>query len=228
MPDITVCAIVKNEADRFLEAALTVWSDFSDRIVVVDDGSTDRTPEILGDFGCEVYEEELALWGNEAEAREFAWTVASAGSEWVFILDADMIPATKPDLRGKIAGFYLFDLWEPLKYREDAWWRAHRSLSPWAADVSGHQEHEWVWDRSRGIHAPRMPSNIGDLGPMKAAQTVLLHYAYATPELRAEKLARYASVEEQLRPKEVFHARSIADEKPRLFDLPFEPEYTLL
>lgn len=219
---------MKDEADRFLESALTVWQDFSDRIVVLDDGSTDRTPEILGDFGCEVHSADIGLWGNESEAREFAWSKAVEGSEWVWILDADMIPAQKPDLRGKVGAFYLFDLWEPTKYREDAWWRAHKSLSVWAADVSGHQDHEWVWEGSRGIHAPRMPANIGDCGPVATAHTALLHYAYATPELRAAKLAQYASIEGQLRPKEVFHARSIADPKPRLFNLPFEPEYTLL
>lgn len=228
MADITVCAVVKNEADRFLEPVLAVWSDFAARIVVIDDGSTDRTPEILGDFGCEVHQKEVGLWGNEAQARQYAWLTAVEGSEWLFVLDADMIPATPPEMRGGVGLFHLFDLWEPLKYREDAFWQAHKRPRAWAAHVGAVPGHTWLWEPPSGMHYDPMPSNVWDCGDPMVIHTALLHYAYVTPELRAEKAAKYAAVEHLLEPAQTFHARSILNPKPRLFDLPFEPEYTLL
>lgn len=54
----------------------------------------------------------------------------------------------------------------------------------------------------------------------------LLHYAYATPELREDKYVAYASVAAQLSEHELLHARSIPDASPPTFPLPFMPEFT--
>jgi glycosyltransferase involved in cell wall biosynthesis len=61
---ITLCMIVKNEADR-LPACLTAARDCVDEMIVLDTGSTDDTTTIARDLGAEVYN---YTWTNDFSA----------------------------------------------------------------------------------------------------------------------------------------------------------------
>jgi len=84
MYDITALMIVKNGAERIGKALASVV-DLAKQIVVVDTGSTDRTPIIASQFGAELYFYE---WENDfSKARNYG--LLFARYPWVFVIDHD-------------------------------------------------------------------------------------------------------------------------------------------
>ena len=230
--------MVRNEASRFLPRILDVWGQFADEIHILDDSSTDDSREIATRAGAHVTHAEggSVAWGSEAPKRarlfDLAWNVARL-EDYILILDADMIPARNPrvlmDTRADVICFALFDLWgvDPLVYREDDFWQGHLRPRAWMVRKMIHGHIPWEWS-TRGVHCGHLPLNFtGESGAYAPREMSLLHYAYATPELRADKYAAYARVAAQLSDHEIAHARSIMDPNPTTYHLEFSPEYTL-
>lgn len=95
---LSVAMIVKDE-ELNIRRALESASKCADEIVVVDTGSTDRTPEIAKEYTDKVYFHE---WKNDfSEARNFS--LKFPGCEWVMILDAD--EELSPEFIENIRGF---------------------------------------------------------------------------------------------------------------------------
>lgn len=227
-PSLTVASIVKNEAGRFLPKALEVWGQFADRIVVLDDGSTDETPDILRAAGVEVHTEPVGMFGQEWKARKRLFELATEGAENVLWLDADQIPASnpKPYIRGVTFGFRVFDLWDEGVYRDDPWWGGHRK--PWwrgvhAPSLAG----PFLWD-ARGWHSGHLPNNLPPETVEMPLVCSILHYAYATPALRQAKATMYSALAGHLTEKERFHAMTILTKRPICRELPFAPTWSLL
>ena len=233
-----VASMIRNEADRFLAPALAAWSSFADDIHILDDSSTDDSVAICKSFGANVTHAEGGelAWGREAPKRarlfELAWDIARI-DDYILVLDADMVPARSPrPLTASEADaifFVLFDLWSlaPLAYREDDWWRGHLHPRLWMVKKTHARATPWEWS-ARGIHTGHFPLNLTVKSHLFAPRDhALLHYAYATPELREDKYIAYASVATQLSEHELAHARSILDDAPTTYALDFEPEYTL-
>lgn len=83
-PFLSASMIVKNEA-LGLETALEKLKPYFDEIIVVDTGSSDRTPAIAREAGAKVFH---FKWGNDfSRARNFS--LAKASGSWIFVLDAD-------------------------------------------------------------------------------------------------------------------------------------------
>lgn len=81
---ISTCLIVKNEEDT-LERCLNSVKDFTDEIVIVDTGSTDKTKEIAEKFNCNIYDFQ---WINDfGAARNFAFSKAT--KDYILWVDAD-------------------------------------------------------------------------------------------------------------------------------------------
>ena len=76
-------AIITKDEEKNLSDCLRSAS-FADDIVVVDSGSTDRTVEVAGDFGCRVFVEEWKGYGPQKNSA-----LNKCKNEWAFILDAD-------------------------------------------------------------------------------------------------------------------------------------------
>src|SRR3989338_4807092 len=84
MPSISLCMIVKNEAD-FLEQCLNSVKEIADEIIIVDTGSTDSTKEIAKKFNAKIIEHK---WNNDfSEARNIS--LQNAAKDWILVLDAD-------------------------------------------------------------------------------------------------------------------------------------------
>ncbi len=84
--EICLCMIVKNE-EEYLKMCLENALPIVDRAVVVDTGSTDRTIDILQEFGSKV-EIKRFEWNNDfSAARNFS--LEGLTSDWILILDAD-------------------------------------------------------------------------------------------------------------------------------------------
>ncbi|MDK2786490.1 MAG: hypothetical protein PWQ80_1169 [Thermotoga sp.] len=81
---LSVAMIVKDE-EHNIRRALESVKGVADEIVVVDTGSTDRTPKIVKEYTDRLYFHE---WKNDfSEARNFSLKFPTC--EWVLILDAD-------------------------------------------------------------------------------------------------------------------------------------------
>lgn len=86
MITISVCMIVKNE-EKVLKRCLDSLADLADEIILVDTGSSDRTKEIAGSYGCKVFDFE---WIDDfSAARNFSFSKASM--DYIYVADADEV-----------------------------------------------------------------------------------------------------------------------------------------
>ncbi len=81
---LSLCMIVKNE-EANLPRCLTSVRDAVDEIVILDTGSTDRTPEIAKEFGAKVHHFE---WPNDFSIARNQ-SLKYVRGDWVLVLDAD-------------------------------------------------------------------------------------------------------------------------------------------
>jgi len=79
---LSVVIITKNEEENIRECLKSV--QWADEIIVVDDGSTDKTREIAREFTDKIIVKKM-----ENEGRHRNWAYAQAKNEWVLSLDAD-------------------------------------------------------------------------------------------------------------------------------------------
>ncbi|NEN88066.1 MAG: tetratricopeptide repeat protein [Okeania sp. SIO3H1] len=97
--NLSFCIIVKNE-EKNLPRCLASVKDVVDEMVVLDTGSTDRTPEIAQEFGAKVHYFE---WCNDfAAARNESLKYVTG--DWVLVLDADeyLSPKIAPHIQEAI------------------------------------------------------------------------------------------------------------------------------
>lgn len=236
MESIAVALLTRNEAGRYLPSALAAWSEWADAVAVLDNG-TDHTLDLVESAFPDAYHYERydeAAWGDEAPARARLWEMAlEAGTDWIIVLDADMVPARDPtDLLHSdydSIGFNLYDLWQedPLAYRVDGLWKAHENWRVWAVRAAEEPAEGWKWSE-RGIHTGHFPWNVS-LGRTLYAPCDygLLHYAYARPEDRERKYLAYADTANQMSEREIRHAESIL-QPATVRSLPFEPDHRLV
>jgi glycosyltransferase involved in cell wall biosynthesis len=95
---LTTVILAKNE-EKHIARAIKSVAGISDRCVVVDSGSTDRTIEVARELGAEVLEKH---WVNYSTQFNWALDQLPDGTEWVLRLDADEY--VTPTLRAQIAG----------------------------------------------------------------------------------------------------------------------------
>lgn len=86
MITISTCMIVKNE-EHLLARCLECIKVFSDEIIIIDTGSTDRTKEIAAQYTRHIYD---FPWCNDfSAARNFSFSKASM--DYIYVADADEI-----------------------------------------------------------------------------------------------------------------------------------------
>jgi tetratricopeptide (TPR) repeat protein len=93
---LSLCTIAKNEATS-LPNCLKSVRNVVDEIIVLDTGSTDKTPEIAQEFGAKVYH--FQWCNNFSSARNEALKYVQG--DWVLVLDADEVlkPEIVPQLK---------------------------------------------------------------------------------------------------------------------------------
>jgi tetratricopeptide (TPR) repeat protein len=105
---VSLCMIVRNEEEHLARCLASVAS-LVDEMVVVDTGSSDRTPLIAAVFGARVY---THRWTEDFAAARNAG-LAHARGEWILVLDADEVlsqrdvPALRQLMTGSKVGFIL-------------------------------------------------------------------------------------------------------------------------
>ncbi len=186
---ISACLITLNE-ERNLPRCLQSVAPLADEIVVVDSGSTDRTPEIAREFGARVVPQ---AWLGYVGQKNFA--LERASHPWVLSLDADeeispelaaAISKIKADPRHRpgrsperLPGLPARLLPRPLDPpRRLVSRRLVRLFRRGEARFTGGQVHEKL--EIAGDH-PLLPGHLH-------------HFTYDTAADRAERSARYAAL----------------------------------
>lgn len=96
---LSLCMIVKNEAATLPKCLISV-KDVVDEMVVLDTGSSDRTPEIAAMYGATVHHFQ---WCNDFSAARNA-AMQHVTGDWILVLDADetLTPEIVPQLKSVI------------------------------------------------------------------------------------------------------------------------------
>jgi glycosyltransferase involved in cell wall biosynthesis len=219
---LVTAMLVRNEGapDRYLRRVLARCAEFSDQILVLDDGSTDDTAEIASGCPKTLVKRRSShdpAWGAEHSARAELWERGAklAKDGWMLVADADMLLQGDPrpycySWELNAWAWPLLDLWDSeTTFRVDGPWAGGPSLPrPWLFRPSALQSApEWP---TRGIHPGHAPLNF----PLRCGVAPDLrwhHLAYLRKEHRERKLEQYMGVRDQLSPAELAHAASIND-----------------
>ena len=180
---LSVAIITKNEEANLARTLASVhWAG---EIVIVDSGSTDRTPAIAREYGAQFFVEEWKGFGAQKNSA-----LAKCSCDWVLSLDAD--EQVSPELAGEIqallAGtpqqeaYFLprrnFFLGRPLRhggYYPDPKLRLFRRGSAQFEERSVHETVHWT-------------------GPAGRLRGDLLHHAYPTLDAYIEHMNRYSAL----------------------------------
>lgn len=228
MSKIIGIMLVKNEADRYLRRVLSQMTVLCDRLLVLDDGSTDSTPLLCEHYGAKVYRNATReTWEkNELALRKALWNRAVAKAnpgDWIICLDADetfhpaphvpeiirMVQKNNPNVDGLVCPLY--DMWSPSEYRDDELWNAH--TRDWCMIVKYDPDKEYVW-RETPLHCGRFPLNAVSV----AARVPLniLHWGWAQHADRMKKYERYMKVDPEGKSGSLAQYKSILDLHPVL------------
>ena len=206
----------ENAPDRYLRLALDNALTYCDRVVCLDDGSTDATATTLREYGCEVLTRPEAtssdsegFWGlDEVSPRARLWDAATraAGPDgWVYVFDADheLVGITPNDLRAcctsRIVTAWALPLWDcwdsPEQMRVDGYWQAHLYPRPWLFRTQPTPDYvpDWSTIDRKGVHVGHSPRNFpAVVGVLPGA--AIRHWSYVNPEHRKAKHARYMAL----------------------------------
>jgi glycosyltransferase involved in cell wall biosynthesis len=186
---LSVCIITKNE-EKDVTRCLESVKNWADEIIVVDDGSTDKTMSIAKRYGAIVFERKL---DNFASQKNYA--MGKATGDWIFSIDADEVItvelreevkdtlADKKDMTPeKELGIMNYELRRDsgdingyLIPRKNIILGAEIKHTRWAPD-----KHIWLWRRGKGKWVGEIHEEVeveGKVGELKNAK---IHYQYET------------------------------------------------
>ena len=196
MPKLSVCILTKDDADTVAGAIAS--ARFADDVVVVDNGSTDRTVEIATALGVRIVHISVINYG------ELRTRAAEAGShEWILSLDADerCTPEVRDEILALLATEPAHDAYRVPRrnYMMGRWIKG----SGWYPNYRGMQ----LFRKDRMRYTTDMTHEgcvlVGDGQPGKL-QHDILHFPYRNLEELVYKVNIYSSLGAQkLAPRRV-------------------------
>ena len=198
--------VVRNEANRYLKIVLDQVSTFVDCIVILDDASTDATPEVCASYRKVILHrnKEPLFFHHEALLRTKLWEhVIQTEPDWILALDADELFEER--IYGEIQGllnqvefdgveFRLFDFWKGFThYRIDGSWNPWKRFNLFL--VRYFPEVENIWP-DRPFHCGRWPLfyNKGNLISFQS-DIRLKHFGWAREEEHKKKYLAYKAMD---------------------------------
>ena len=193
--------VVKNEADRYLQASLTRLKEVCDQVFVFDDNSTDGSVEIAEQLGCAVFTNPgyaPTFLEDESSFRQSAWNIMGGeflldGDDWVISVDADEYFVGDADELIEYNSYYdslrlhIQEVWslDPLMIRTDGFWNQNRNLR--IAMYSGNLKFN---DKKMGCGS--IPE--GYAFPNSRSILKIFHFGYAEEADRQARYSRYKSL----------------------------------
>jgi glycosyltransferase involved in cell wall biosynthesis len=179
---ISVAVITRNvagELDRCLASVA-----FADEIVVLDQGSTDATPDTCARHGALLQQSEWLGFGVTKQRA-----VALCRNRWVLSVDSD--EEVSPELAAAIGA--LPDQPEAAAFAVN---RLSRFLGRWIRHCGWHPEHVVrLFDRERAAFNDRaVHESVETAGQVHRLPGLLRHYTYETMDQYIEKLNRYTTL----------------------------------
>ncbi|WP_394188553.1 glycosyltransferase [Paenisporosarcina quisquiliarum] len=223
---ITLSMVVKNEEGRYIEEVLKHAIKYVDNVVIINDGSTDRTEEIceniLKDIPHKIITNKISLFSKEYKLRKQQWDeTLKMDPDWILALDADevfedeMILQARELIRNNNVDAYsfkLFDMWNDNYYREDIYWNAHKRYTTFLIRYQPHFKYRF---NKTNQHCGRLPKNINNLQTEKS-DIRLKHFGWARKEDRHKKFERYMKLDGKGRYGIIEQYESILDKNPNL------------
>lgn len=175
--------IARNEEKnlpRTLEAVR--WAD---EIIIVDSGSTDRTPEIAESFGAKHF------FNRDFRGHPEQKTIAlgKCTGDWILLIDADEVvsPELAAEIRQTIQNPQFEAYWIPRLNLFMSRWMKHGGFYP---DRKLRLFKHGAARLSEGVGPHSTPQFAGASGKLKGD---MLHYAYPTMAVYLEHMDRYSS-----------------------------------
>lgn len=203
MPKLTAMMIVRNEADRYLVRCLRALVNYVDEIIILDDGSTDETPEVCLSFPTvRLYRQnDSTFLVDESQLRQKLWQYTTDSKpEWILAIDADEFIEPNPineltylfkqDHFNAIS-FRLFDCWgSEDDYRVDGLWNPWlRGFSIYIVKYQPKLSSDWP---SLKFHCGRIPLAYRHI-PHYESNLKIKHLGWANSANIAAKYVRAVS-----------------------------------
>ncbi|MER3398075.1 MAG: glycosyltransferase family 2 protein [Chloroflexota bacterium] len=180
---VTAVVLTLNEAEHLPGCLKSLgWAD---AILVVDSGSTDRTPEVAAEFGTRLVTRSFT---NFADQRN--WALGLVTTPWVFFVDADerVPPALAEEIQRATAGPCV-GYWIP---------RQNLILGRWVRGGGWWPDYQLrLFKTDRGRYDPAWPVHevLQIEGPVGRLENPLVHLNYSTVGEIFAKQRRYARLE---------------------------------
>ncbi|MEW6524357.1 MAG: glycosyltransferase [Bacillota bacterium] len=199
-PELVAMMPVHNEASRYLGQVLESLEAYVDRIVVLDDASTDETPSLCRSYARVVYhrQPERTFPVDESRLRSRLWELTVAlEPRWILAIDADEMfeDRAQHELRFLLdraefsaVDFRVFDFWDEDHVRVDGGW------NPWTKEfrmlVAYNPRFDSCWKPGL-LHCGRFPRSYYGPVPAYFSDLRLKHLGWMRPEDRLFKHAFY-------------------------------------
>ncbi|MGL5153260.1 MAG: glycosyltransferase family 2 protein [Clostridium sp.] len=224
---ITLSMVVKNEEGRYLEQVLEQNKKYIQNAVIIDDGSTDKTiqivKDILGDKNLTLIENPKSLFNNEINLRKLQWNkTIKTNPDWILSVDADelfensfeegVLDLINSDPWVDGYAFRLYDMWDMEHYRQDDFWKAHSIYRTFLIRYQKNFNYRWL---ENPVHCGRLPYNINQM-PANSCKYRIKHFGWAKAEDRLKKHARYMKHDPEGKYGDMNQYKSILDPNPRV------------
>ena len=204
--------IVKNELGRYLPECIGALREFCDLLVVLDDGSTDRTGEWLDDNTDEMMvvqhldPEDGFFAGHEGRKRQALLDLTlNQLPDWVLAIDADEFVSEPTLVRNYLAGsrqvgtLEMEEVWrvetDGLYLRMDGGWRPHSVPCLWHAKLSGYRGRR-LQIANRALACGREPEAVRRLyGRSRPTGSSIMHFGWARESERQGRYDRYVTAD---------------------------------